>query len=127
MEQTEVTSSAGVHQPLDERLAALDDNVYGTLLGAASPADVVTRLRRAGWAARKASWLEFACAVDWCEVLLTPIEGDELTLSGVVDPDRLDDLAAALTAVGLTGHLELYAPDGRLTRTVPVTAPLGIS
>lgn len=109
---------------LDERLARLDDNnVYGTLLGAASPADLVTRLRRAGWSVGKASWLEYACAVEWCELLLAPIEDGELHLSGVVDPDQLDRLADTLAGTGLTGHLELYDPDGRLVGTAPVGRP----
>ena len=102
---------------------ALEGTVHGTLLGAPSPADTMVRLRRLGWSVRKASWLEFDCSVDWCEVLLAPVDDDELNLSGAVDPDRLDDLADALATVGLEGHLELYDADGRLTRTVPVASP----
>lgn len=108
---------------LDPRLVELPDNVYGTLIGAPSPADTMLRLRRLGWSVRNASWLELACARAWSELLLAPGEEDELAVSGVVDPDRLDDLAGSLAAAGLTGHLELYAADGRLTHTVPVTPP----
>lgn len=123
MEQVEITSGGDSLLQLDQRLVELDNNVYGTLTGDCSPTDSVLRLRRLGWSVRKASWLEFGCRLEWCELVLAPMDADELNLSGVVDPGRLDDLADALAAAGLTGHLELYDPDGRLTRTVPVTPP----
>jgi hypothetical protein len=116
-----ITSGSGDRDRLDQWLVELGNNVYGRLDRSVPLADLAAVLLGAGWSVRKASWETYEATVPWCSFVLADL-GDNLNLSGVVDPTRLDELADAVSALGIDCSLELYDQELRLTRTVTRTA-----
>lgn len=116
-----ITSGGGDRDRLDQWLVELGNNVYGRLDRSVPLADLAAVLVGAGWSVRKASWETYEATAAWCSFVLADL-GDELNLSGVVDPTRLDELADAVSALGIDCSLELYDEELRLTRTVTRTA-----
>lgn len=111
------SSRLGTHNPdvdlsddgpaLDDRWAQCDNNLCGLLPDSRDASRVAERFVRAGWRSRSSSWEGYEIATSWCRVEADPIDNSATLLNGVIDPDRLDDLAAQLTRFGLRFHLEL--------------------
>ncbi|CAL9437815.1 hypothetical protein SUDANB126_02199 [Streptomyces sp. enrichment culture] len=98
--------------------AEAGNNVNGILHGCRDASPVAERFVRAGWRSRSSSWHGYEVGTRWCEVELDPAEGPDVLLNGVVDPQRLDDLADLLRRLGLTYSLELYDEDGTPVREI---------
>ncbi|MER5890504.1 hypothetical protein ABT160_42320 [Streptomyces sp. NPDC001941] len=99
---------------LDEMWDEHENNLCGLLPGR-SAGCLALRLVRAGWTSRSSSWEGYEIETSWCRFEAEP-DGADTLLSGFVVPHRLDDLAAALTACGLSFTLELHNGRGRLLR-----------
>jgi hypothetical protein len=99
-----------------------ENNLCGVLRGRGTSA-VAERFVEAGWTSRSSSWEAYEVGTSWCRVELAPVDGPDILLNGVVDPDRLDDLAALLARFGLSFGLELYDEQGGLRREVTVRSP----
>ena len=105
--------SGGTPGPrLAGHLAGLDNNVYGSLPGAPAVRELAERFVAAGWRARASSWTTYEVEHEWARVELVETAAGERLVSGVVDPARLDELAAVLAGLGLRYSLELWAEDG---------------
>ena len=104
----DITSGGGGRDRLAPSLAGLDNNLFGSVDGATHPEALAQRLVAAGWSARKAAWDEFEIANEWCSFLLVP-DGGQVSISGVIAPERLPDLEAAFNALGLGYGLEVYS------------------
>jgi hypothetical protein len=89
----------------DERGEFDEDNVHGFLPSAGSAEGVAAALRGAGWRVRKCSWTEFEAEHTYAELTVMP--GDPVIFSGIVVPERVDDLLAAFAGVGLRYVVEL--------------------
>lgn len=76
---------------------------------------------RAGWRARASSWTEYEVVHEWACIELVESSLDGRLFSGVVDPSRVDELAAALGSFGLRYELELWTDD----RTTPLRELVG--
>lgn len=114
-----MTSSSGSGRParLQPPLTNTANNVYGLLDGPLAVTELAGLLQAAGWSVRKPSWDEFECTVEWCSFELGQ-PGGQLKLAGVVDPDRVHELAATLIRLGVGCHLELYDGATHLVQTV---------
>ncbi|MET7620003.1 hypothetical protein [Streptomyces sp. NPDC005408] len=105
-------------QQLDPQWAEIDNNVCGILRGCREAASVAERFVRAGWMSRSSSWDAYELETSWCQVEIEPIKGSDTLLNGVLDPQRLDELAALLSRFGLQYGLELYDDSGTLIRAI---------
>ncbi|WP_329395058.1 hypothetical protein [Streptomyces melanogenes] len=103
---------------LDDRWSESDNNLCGGLPDSRDTSQVAERFVRAGWRSRSSSWEGYELETSWCRVEADPVDGSATLLNGVVDPDRLDDLAALLTRFGLRFTLELYDEGGDLVREI---------
>jgi hypothetical protein len=81
--------------------------VRGTLRHVGGVAGVAWHFGRPGWSVAETSRGDREVGNDWCDVLLTA-DGDDVLLLGEVEPDRFDDLVAALARTGadVTLHAE---------------------
>lgn len=113
----EVTSGGGGRSRLDPSLALLENNLYGLLYGARQPETLAPLLVANGWSARKAAWDEFGMTKEWCSFLLVS-SGLLVKISGVVEPENLDRLAAAFGAFGLGSELEVYSGEELVRQAV---------
>jgi hypothetical protein len=105
-------NSGGTPGPrLADHLAVLDNNVYGRLARAPGAKAVAEIFVRAGWRARASSWTEYEVEHEWVCIELVEPSPDECLFSGVVDPSRVDELAAVLAAAGLRYSIELWSDD----------------
>jgi hypothetical protein len=104
----EINSSGASGPRIAERLAYLDNNVYGSLPGAPGVKQLAESFVGAGWRARSSSWSQYEVEQDWARLELSQPSLDEALVAGVVDPSRLDDLAALLAGMGLRYSLELW-------------------
>lgn len=74
-------SDAG--QPLDPVWLEINNNVCGSLAGAASASLVAERFIGAGWSSRSgSSWELYEVETSWCRIEVDPTDGDTL-LNGV--------------------------------------------
>ncbi|GGP88979.1 hypothetical protein GCM10010278_79280 [Streptomyces melanogenes] len=103
---------------LDGRWAQSDNNLCGLLPDSRDASHVAERFVRAGWRSRSSSWEGYEIETSWCRIEADPTDNSATLLNGVIDPDRLDDLAALLTQFGLRFHLELYDDERDLIREI---------
>ncbi|MEU7306281.1 hypothetical protein [Streptomyces sp. NPDC007206] len=105
-------------EALDPEWVEAENNVYGSLHGCRDASSVAERFVRAGWRSRSSSWYCYEAGTSWCQLELDPVEGPDILLSGIVDPQRIDELAGLLHRFGLTYSLELYSQDDTLVRDI---------
>jgi hypothetical protein len=76
-----------------------------------------------GWRVREVSPGEVEAANDWCDLMLGAGDAasDVVLLLGSVEPERFDDLVAALGATRATVAVALSDGDGRVVREASVT------
>lgn len=103
---------------LDPEWVEVGNNVCGILRGCRDTSVVAQRFVRAGWTSRSSSWHGYELETSWCRVEVDPIEGSEVLLNGVVDPQRVDELADVLHRFGMRYSLELYEGDNTLVREI---------
>ncbi|KPI29745.1 hypothetical protein OV320_4084 [Actinobacteria bacterium OV320] len=75
---------------------------------------------RTGWSSRSSSWHGYEVETSWCQLEVEPIEGPDILLNGVVDPQHFDELGGVLHRLGLSYSLELYKEDDTLVREMHV-------
>ncbi|WP_436956809.1 hypothetical protein [Streptomyces sp. SudanB182_2057] len=93
------------------------NNLCGILRG--RPTSAVAELFvGAGWMSQSSSWEGYEVQTHWCRVELDPLDRTETLLNGVVDPGKLDVLAALLSRSGTDFVLELYDEGHRLLREI---------
>ncbi|MGW2621651.1 hypothetical protein [Micromonospora taraxaci] len=107
----EITSGGTPGPRLADRLAVLDNNVYGRLHHAPRAQDLAEMFVRAGWRARASSWTDDEVGHEWVRIELVEASPDEHLFSGIVDPGRLDELAAFFTGLSLRYSIELWSDD----------------
>ncbi|MEV6007679.1 hypothetical protein AB0M29_12800 [Streptomyces sp. NPDC051976] len=105
-------------QNLDPQWTDLNNNLCGVVQGCQDTSTVAAAFVRAGWSSRSSSWYGYEVETVWGQIELDPIEGREVLLNGVVDPQRIDDLAGLLSRFGLRFNLELYSNTGELVREI---------
>lgn len=105
-------TSGGTSGPrLADHLAGLDNNVYGFLPQAPAVKVLAEMFVRAGWRARASSWIEYEVEHEWASIELAESSPDGRLFSGVVDPSRVEELAAVLASFGLRYEFELWSDD----------------
>lgn len=107
----EITSGGTPGPRLADRLAVLDNNVYGRLPRAPRVRVLAEMFVRAGWRARASSWTEYEVEHEWACIELVEPSPDERLFSGVVDPSRVDELGAVFADLGLSYSIELWSED----------------
>jgi len=107
----EITSGGTAGPRLADQWASLDNNVYGSLPGAPPVERLAQDFAAAGWRARKSSWTDFQVEREWVRIELLQESPGEAIFSGVVDPARAEELAAALAGFGLRYSLEVWDED----------------
>ncbi|MGW4878907.1 hypothetical protein ACWEPI_20385 [Streptomyces sp. NPDC004262] len=103
-------------QKLDPEWAEVGNNVCGVLRGCRDAAAVAQHFVKAGWDSRSSSWHDYEVETSWCQLEIAPIDGPDVLLDGVVDPQRFGELDGVLRRFGLRYSLELYEGDGILVR-----------
>lgn len=103
---------------LDPEWIEVGNNVCGTLRGWRDASAAAEHFERAGWGSRSSSWYGYELETSWCQVEIDPVEGSDLLLNGVVDPERFHELAGLLDRSGLRYSLELYDGDNCLVRDI---------
>jgi hypothetical protein len=105
-------SSGGTPGPrLAGELAALGNNVYGEVPGSGSTRALAEMFVGVGWRVRASSWTDYEVESEWACIELQQLK-NEVILSGVVEPSRLDDLAAVFAGLDLRLAVELWNADG---------------
>ncbi|MFG3369292.1 hypothetical protein ACIPWY_35330 [Streptomyces sp. NPDC090032] len=105
-------------QSLDPQWLDVNNNVCGVVQGCRDAAPVAAAFVRAGWSSRSSSWHGYELETSWWQVELDPIKELEVLLNGVIDPQRLDDLAGLLSRFGLRFTPELSDDSGALAREI---------
>ncbi|MGQ4382859.1 hypothetical protein [Streptomyces sp. SAS_270] len=105
-------------QQLDPEWVEVDNNVCGVLRGCQDASAVAQHFVRAGWSSRSSSWHGYEVETSWCQLEVDPIEGPDVLLSGVVNPQRFDELGGVLDRFGFRYSLELYEGDNTLVREI---------
>ncbi|WP_326754753.1 hypothetical protein OH738_12940 [Streptomyces hirsutus] len=105
-------------QKFDPEWSEVGNNVCGTLRGCRDASAVAERFVGAGWRSRSSSWYGYEVETSWCRVEIDPVEGSDLLLNGVVDPQSFQELAGLLDHFGLRYSLELYDGDDSLVREI---------
>lgn len=103
---------------LDAEWTEVGTNVYGILRDGGDVSAVAGCFVRAGWSSRSSSWQGYECETTWCRVGIDPGEVSSILLNGVVDPERIDELAGLLARFGLWYSLELYDEGDMLVREI---------
>ncbi|MGX1673835.1 hypothetical protein [Streptomyces sp. NPDC055400] len=105
-------------QSLNPQWLDVNNNVCGVVQGCRDAAPVAAAFVRTGWSSRSSSWHGYEVEASWGQIELDPIEAREVLLNGVIDPQRLDDLAGLLSRFGLRFTLELSDDSGALVREI---------
>jgi hypothetical protein len=105
-------------QRLETQWDDVNNNVCGVVQDCRDAAPVAATFVRAGWSSRSSSWYGYEVEASWGQIELDPMETREVLLNGVIDPERLDDLAGLLSRFGLRFTLELYDDSGALVREI---------
>lgn len=95
----------------------LNNNVYGFLHNASDLESVTRSFAQLEWKTRMSAWDEYEVSCSWCELNLFD-SGAKPKFAGMVEPDRVDDLADVLRSLDLDYEMELYDADGELIRTL---------
>jgi hypothetical protein len=107
----EITSGGTPGPRLADEWASRDNNVYGALPGAPPVEQLAQAFVAAGWRARKSSWSDFEVGREWVRIELQQRSPDDVIFNGVIDPARVDELAAAFSQLGLRYSIELWDED----------------
>jgi hypothetical protein len=107
-------------QRLDLEWVEVGNNVCGVLRGCRDASAVAQHFVRTGWSSRSSSWRGYEVETSWCRLEVEPIEGPDILLNGVVDPQCFDELGGVLHRLGLSYSLELYEGDDTLVREIQV-------
>ncbi|WP_405634396.1 hypothetical protein OHB53_09460 [Streptomyces sp. NBC_00056] len=105
-------------ESLDPQWLDVNNNFCGVVQGCRDAAPVAAAFVRAGWSSCSASWHGYEVETSWGQIELDPIEERKVLLNGVIDPQRLDDLAGLLSRFGLRFTLELCDDAGALLREI---------
>jgi hypothetical protein len=111
VDAVEITSGGTPGPRLADEWASLDNNVYGSLPAAPPVESLAQAFVTAGWRARKSSWTEFEVEREWVCIELQQESPDHALFGGVVNPARLEELAATLRGLGLRYSIELWNED----------------
>ncbi|GIF26227.1 hypothetical protein BJ973_003497 [Actinoplanes tereljensis] len=106
----DITSGGTPGPQIADELLLLDNNVYGSVADAPPLQDIAESFVLKGWRARRSSWTDFEVECEWVRIELQQTS-DGVLFSGIVDPARLDDLGAVLTAFDLRFSMELWSTD----------------
>jgi hypothetical protein len=106
-------------QELDPRWSDVGNNLCGVVDDCRDAYAAAGAFVSAGWSRRSSSWHGWEVEISWGQIELDPIEGRKVLLNGVIDPQRVDDLASLLSSFGLRFTLELYS-DTDLVREIRV-------
>lgn len=104
---------------MDPRWSDVGNNLCGVVDDCRSAYAAAGAFVSAGWSRRSSSWHGWEVETGWGQIELDPIEGHKVLLNGVIDPQRVDDLASLLSSFGLRFTLELYS-DTDLVREIRV-------
>ncbi|MFD0209935.1 hypothetical protein ACFVH9_12560 [Streptomyces hirsutus] len=102
-----IPSSDDSDRPLDAVLADMANNVCGIIEGGIDPALVASRLNSLGWRTESASWYSYEAETVWCRIEIDQDDERTTLINGVVDPQRIDDLALLFARLGWRHSLEL--------------------
>ncbi|MEW2047696.1 hypothetical protein [Streptomyces sp. NPDC005476] len=105
-------------QELDPEWVGIGNNVSGILRGCRDASVVARTFALAGWTSRSSSWQGYELETSWCRVEVEPVEGPDVLLNGVVDLQRVDELADVLHRSAARYSLELYDGDNTLVREI---------
>ncbi|MER7171747.1 hypothetical protein [Streptomyces mesophilus] len=105
-------------QRLDPRWIDVSNNISGVVQNCRDSGAVAAAFVRAGWSSRSSSWSGYEVENGWAQIELDPVEGREVLLNGVIDPQHLDDLAGVLRCLSREFVLELYDDAGALVREI---------
>lgn len=83
------------------------NNLCGILGGHIAPTLVVSRLGSLGWRTRSSSWYSYEAETTWCRIEIDQTDDGTTLINGVIDPQRIDDLATLLIRLGWQHTLEL--------------------
>lgn len=98
-------------QKIDPEWVDVGNNACGVLRGCRDASVVARHFVRTGWSSRSSSWHGYEVETSWCRLEVEPIEGPDVLLNGVVDPQRFDELGGVLHRLGVSYSLELYQGD----------------
>jgi hypothetical protein len=107
-------------QKIDPEWVEVGNNVCGVLRGCRDASAVAQHFVQVGWSSRSSSWHGYEVETSWCQLEVEPIEGPDILLNGVVDPQHFDELGGVLHRLGLSYSLELYQGDDTLVRETHV-------
>ncbi|MEU2261626.1 hypothetical protein ABZ557_15380 [Streptomyces sp. NPDC019645] len=96
---------------LDPEWIEFGNNVCGTLRGWRDASVAAEHFVRAGWSSRSSSWYGYELETSWCQVEIDPVDGSDLLLNGVVDPERFHELAGLLDLGCVPGSGVRVRPD----------------
>jgi hypothetical protein len=103
----EITSGGTPGPRLTDELETLDNNVYGSLPDSPPVKALAETLVAAGWRARASSWTDIEVEREWVRIELQQ-SADTVLFSGVVDPTRVDELAAVFSGLNMRYSIELW-------------------
>ncbi|QQM46302.1 hypothetical protein [Streptomyces liliifuscus] len=83
------------------------NNVCGILAQGIDPTQVASRLSSLGWRTRSSSWYSYEAETAWCRIEVDQTDDGTTLVNGVIDPQRIDDLATLLARLGWQHSLEL--------------------
>jgi hypothetical protein len=106
----DITSGGTPGPRLTGELTTVDNNVYGTLPGSTSAVRLAESFVAAGWRARATSSTDYEIEHEWACVELQQLS-DQVIFSGVVDPDRLEELVTAFADRDPHYSIELWDND----------------
>ncbi|WP_203907766.1 hypothetical protein [Rhizocola hellebori] len=107
----DITSGGTSGPRLVDQLAALDNNVYGSLYDCPPARQLAESFVAAGWRARASSWTDYEVECEWACIELQQLPG-EVIFNGVVDPSRLDELAVVFAGLDVRYSIELWNAEG---------------
>ncbi|MFE9676430.1 hypothetical protein ACFYO5_20190 [Streptomyces sp. NPDC006259] len=105
-------------QNLDPQWVDVANNVCVVLHGCRNASTVARHFVRAGWGSRSSSWHGYEVETHWCQLEIDPMENSDVLLNGVVDPQRVDELAGVLNRIGMRYSLGLHKEDNTLIREI---------
>ncbi|MET9496753.1 hypothetical protein [Streptomyces sp. NPDC006552] len=94
------------------------NNISGIARACRDAAPVAAAFVRAGWSSRSSSYDGYEVWTSWARLELDPLEGEEVLLNGVTDPEHVNTLATLLSRSGFGFVLEPSDDADELVREV---------